>query len=111
VAEVFQCADDRVGCTLTQATQAVGSNLLTQLFQQFDVPIFAFPGTDAVQDIEDPPGANTARGTFSTTLILCKFHEEAGNIHHAGFIIHDDHTTRTHHGSCCSKCFIINRQV
>ena len=48
---------------------------------------------------------------FAAAFILGEFHEEPGNIHHAGIFIHDDQTTGSHHGAGRRQGFIINGQI
>ena len=74
-------------------------------------PSLPLPSQIVLKDFQDAAGANPARGTFSAAFILGEFHEEAGDIHHAGFFVHDHQAAGSHHGAGFGQRFIIHRQV
>lgn len=65
VAEMFECANNRVWSALSKTAETVAGNFVTQIFQYFDVAVFTQPVTDLLQEFEDTAGSHTARGAFS----------------------------------------------
>ena len=110
-AEMLQRAHHRVRRALSQTAQRRGVNLLAQQFQPFDVAVLAFAVADALQDFQHALGAHAAGRALAAGLVLGEFHEEAGDVHHAGLVVHDDQTAGTHHRARRRQRFVIDRAV
>ncbi len=70
-----------------------------ELDKPVDVLVLAVALADAVENLEHPLGADSARRTFPARLLLHELQEESGDVHHTGGIIHDDKTARAHNGA------------
>ena len=53
----------------------------------------------------------TTGGALSAGLVIAKRYEKLGHIHHAGVLIHDNHTPGTHNGTDFGDIFIIDRGI
>ena len=83
-------------CTLPKTAKAVLHNFLAELLQQRDIFGDTLAGANALEDFENAACANPAGNALAAGFILGEFHEETGNVNHAGFFVHDDHTARAH---------------
>jgi hypothetical protein len=59
--------------------------------QALDVALLALALADAVDDLEHALGAHAARRALAAALFLGELEEEAGDVDHAGILVHDDH--------------------
>jgi hypothetical protein len=106
VAEPAQCAQHRVGRRLAEAAEArvlddAGKLLelddALEARQRIVAALFARRPRDRGQDLEHPPRAFAAGDALAAALALDEVHEELGDVHHAGVLVHDDHAAAAHH--------------
>ena len=97
VAEVFNRADDGVGCGFSETAKSGGRYGVRKFEQQLDVAFFALAVNDALKDLKHTLGAFAAGGALAAGFVLGEVHEEACNFDHAGFVVHDDKTAGTYH--------------
>jgi hypothetical protein len=92
IQEVFQRTFDRIRRSFSEAAKTVLIDLVTQIAQCVNVIRFALAFADPGENFENPAGPDTAGGALSAAFVLGEFHEEPGNINHAGVFIHDNQT-------------------
>ena len=90
VAEVTERADDRDGCALAEPAQTVACDFIAQVLQPLDIAFLAFAVADFLQQLEDAARSDTAGRAFPARFGLREIHEVAGNVDHAGGLVHDD---------------------
>ena len=88
-----------LGAPWPRPHRLVSRDLLAEHFQRFDIALLTFSVADILQDFQHAAGADPAGCALAAAFILGKFHEEAGHVDHAGFIIHHHHAAGTHHGT------------
>ena len=64
-----------------------------------------------LEGFQGSPEPLAARSAFAARFFRQEGDEVAGDIHHAGLIVHDDHSARTHHGSRFRQAVEIDRHV
>ena len=96
VAEVFNRADDGVGCGFSETAKSGGRYGVRKFEQQVDVAFFALAVNDALKDLKHTLGTFTTWNTFTTALTLSKVHEESGNFYHTGILVHNYQTAGSH---------------
>ena len=55
--------------------------------------------------------AGAAGNAFAAGLGHAELDEEAGDIDHAGGVVHDDHAAGTHHGADLDECVVADADV
>ncbi|MCK7527503.1 MAG: hypothetical protein MZV64_62805 [Ignavibacteriales bacterium] len=86
-------------------------HFVAEQFEPVDISRRAFAVADLFEDVENAAGAHTAGRAFAAGFFLREFHEEAGDIHHAGLVVHDDQAAGAHHRAGRGQGFVIERQV
>ena len=99
VSEVFQCAEDRVRRGHTETAEACFFDGGAKIDEQVKVGHGAFSRADAGKDVEHLRGTGAAGNAFAAGLGHAELDEEAGDVDHAGGIVHDDHAAGAHHGA------------
>jgi len=64
-----------------------------QILEQLNIPFLPLTPANPLENFQHPLGSDPAGRTFSARLILTEIHKVAGHIHHAGVIIHNDHSS------------------
>ena len=99
VPEIPESGQNRIGGRLPQAAEGCGLDVHGQLLQFVQILHLAFATANPIQDVEHVACAHTAGRALPARLILRKLQEVPGDIDHAGALVHDDETTRSHDGS------------
>src|SRR5512139_2281396 len=69
------------------------------------------PGGDVIEDLIHSLSPFAADEALTTRLLLEESHKVLGHVDHAGVLIHDDHSTRTHDRSRLGQAFIVDGQM
>ncbi|MFM1944517.1 MAG: hypothetical protein RI897_3499 [Verrucomicrobiota bacterium] len=94
--EVAEGAEEGVGGGHAEAAEGGFADEGCEFLEEFEVLERAVPFTDAVEDIVHLAGADAAGDTFAAGFFHTELHEEAGDIDHAGGVVHDDEATGAH---------------
>src|SRR5689334_11578382 len=81
------------------------------MFKLRQVLNMTFPSANSLQDIEHPARAYTAKSAFATGLVLCELEEIPRDVDHAGGVIQNNKSPRTHDGADVPQRFVIDRRV
>ena len=92
VAECADGADNRQRCAFAETAESCAGDHVCQNKQFIQVFRFAFAFYDTLQNFQHTCGTFAAWYAFAAAFSLCKVHKEAGNLYHAGVLIHNDHT-------------------
>ena len=111
IAEVTDGGQNGVGSGLTQAAQSAVLNSQAQLFQQLDVAFATLAGNNTAQDFLQTLGTDTAVDTLTAGLVLGEVQEELGHTHHAGGLVHNDHTAGAHDGAGSAQSLVVDDGV
>jgi len=92
IPEIADGGQDRVGGSLTQAAQRTGFYRRAQLLEHFDIAFLPVPAGDVIQSLIHALDAFTTGRALAAGFEPGKVKEVAGDIDHAGALVHDDHT-------------------
>ena len=90
LAEESECAEDRIGCCLSQTTEAGILDTTCEVLKPLKIPSRSLSFHDAGQNHVHLFGAKPTRWALAARFLHTELHEEPRNIHHAGILIHDD---------------------
>ncbi|OPZ97152.1 MAG: hypothetical protein BWY71_01708 [Planctomycetes bacterium ADurb.Bin412] len=120
LAEPVESAEDRIGSGLPQTAQRGGLDGLGQLPQLhhalepqegIGVVLPAARAGNGLENLEHPLGALAAGNALPTAFRLDKFHEEFGQIDHAGIFIEDDQPAGTHNSANGLYRLVVNFDI
>ena len=109
--EIADGSQYRVGRRLPQSAKRTRLNLLAHLQEQVNVLHLAPPVGDIVQDVQHLFRPQTAGNALTAGLVLGKGEEIAGDIDHAGLLVHDHHTPRPHNRARLSQRLVVDGLV
>ena len=90
IAELTDRREHRKRCTLAKSAQRHTLDHIAELLQLINITHLTLAGDDSLQNLQHTLRPLAARYAFATRLTLCKAHEEAGYLYHAGMLIHDN---------------------
>ena len=99
VTEVTDRREHGVGGRLAEAAERGLADRLAEGHEALDVALLALTVADALHDLEHPLGADAARRALAAALFLRELEEEAGDVDHAGVLVHDDDAAGAHDGA------------
>ena len=111
ITEVLQSGQNGVGSGLAQAAHGGVLDDAAQVLQGLDVALLALACHDAVEDLQHALGAHTTCGTFAAGFLLDEVQVEAGGVHHAGVLVHDDQAAGAHDGAQSCQGFVVQGGV
>ena len=111
VAEVAQRRQHRVGRRLAEAAERRLPDHLAQARQPVQVVGRASPLRDGGQHVEHLARADPAGHALAARLALREGQEEAGDVHHAGGVVDDDHAARAHDRAGGAQVLVVDARV
>ncbi len=92
IPEVLDRAQNGVRRRSSQGTEGSLSNYPSQFLQELNIPLLSPPLRNVIQYLVHPLGTFTTGGALPTGLIPEEVDEVLGDVHHAGVLVHDDHS-------------------
>src|SRR5579885_2335921 len=111
LAEVFQGAQDWIGCGLTEATERSSSHGTAKILEKRELRVRRPAQRDVLEYVVHMHCADAAGNTLAAGFALAEVHKELGNIHHAGAVVHHDEATRSHNGADFRQRLVVDGHV
>ena len=111
ISEVSDSREHGVAGGLPQPAEGCIRQVFGQGFQKIGVPRLRPARCQIIQNDFHFFESLAAGDALPARFIRQKADEVAGNIHHAGAVIHDDHAAGPHHGSRTRQCIKVNGQI
>jgi hypothetical protein len=99
ITEILEGTQNRIRSRAAQGAQGTIDDSLGHGLQKFNVTRLSLAFADIMQDFIHPVNPFPARNTLTAGFKFEEIDEIPRYIDHAGAFIHDNHTTRTHHGA------------
>src|SRR4030042_503376 len=109
--EVADGAQYEIRRGFAQSTKGCISDVLCQVFKQFNISLAAFAPTDSLEDLYCPLRLRATGDTLITDLIPTEIHKGADHVHHAGILIDYGHAARAHDRANLSESIIVDGNI
>jgi hypothetical protein len=111
IPEITQGGKHRIGRSLSQATQGIFLDVISQFLQLIQVFQRSLALGDLIQDLIHTSCSDTAGRTFSAGFIHSELQEKLGDIHHTVVFIHDDQSAGAHHGADLQQVVVVDGDI
>ena len=97
--EVADRRDNRVCSRAAESTERGFSQKLREFLEFLQISHLPLTVGDTVENVEHLRDSLSAGGTFTAGFVPQKGEKILCHVDHAGVLVHDNHTTRPHHGA------------
>ena len=99
VAEISERGENGIRSRLTESAERAVLYLSAQLFEQLDISVSAIALAYPLKSFSQAHSTDAAWYALPARLVCCEIEKEFCHAHHAGVLVHNDHTARTHHAA------------
>ena len=96
LAEVAQRGLHRLAGALTQTAERGMGDRVGEILEKLDILFASLVADDALESFQHALRTLAAGDALAAGFLLREFHEEAGDLRHAGVLVHDDETAGAH---------------
>ena len=111
VAEISERGEHGIRSRLTESAERAVLYLSAQLFEQLDISVSAIALAYPLKSFSQAHSADAAGDALPARLVCCEIKKEFCHAHHAGALVHNDHSARAHYRARCRKSLVVYNRV